>query len=296
MSLQPGAILNSKQDNTVPSHAPSGENSAATGPVIRLRDVKKSFGKLKVLDGVSIDFPRGKTTVIMGPSGCGKSVTLKHIVGLMHPDSGEVWFEDHRIDRLREKELSEVRLQIGFLFQLSALFDSMTVGENLAFPLIEHTDFNPKQRAARIDEVLSVVDMQGAEHRLPSELSGGQRKRVALARAIVLQPRVVLYDEPTTGLDPIRADGIDQLVKKLRDRLHVTSIVVTHDMNSARKVSDKAVLLLDGKVEAEGTFAELEANPNFRVQQFLQGVYRREDDALERPSTPGQAASLSELI
>jgi phospholipid/cholesterol/gamma-HCH transport system ATP-binding protein len=266
-------------------------NSQDSGPVIRLKNLKKSFGKQVVLDGVSIDFPRGKTTVIMGPSGCGKSVTLKHIVGLLHPDAGEVWFEDTRVDHLRERELASVRLQIGFLFQLSALFDSMTVGENLEFPLIEHTDFSPAQRKARIDESLSLVDMHGAENKIPSELSGGQRKRVALARAIVLQPRVVLYDEPTTGLDPIRSDGIDQLVTKLRDCLHVTSIVVTHDMNSARKVSDKAVLLLNGKVEAEGTFKELEANPDFRVQQFLQGVYRREDDAEERVSTPGQAAN-----
>ncbi len=263
-----------------------------TGYAIRLVNVSRSFGPQIVLDGVNINIPRGQTTVIMGPSGCGKSVMLKHIVGLLQPSSGEVWVEDQRIDQLRERDLVPIRLQIGFLFQLSALFDSMSVADNIAFPLIEHTTLTESQRRDKIHHALELVDLDGVEHKLPAQLSGGQRKRVALARAIVLEPRIILYDEPTTGLDPIRSDGIDQLVNKLRKELGVTSVVVTHDMNSARKVAEHCFLLLNGKVAAQGTFEQLQQNPDFRVQQFLQGVYRRDDIEAERPSTPGQAASL----
>jgi phospholipid/cholesterol/gamma-HCH transport system ATP-binding protein len=262
-----------------------------TGYAIRLVNVARKFGPQVVLDGVNINIPRGQTTVIMGPSGCGKSVMLKHIVGLLQPTSGEVWIEDQRIDQLRERDLRPIRLQIGFLFQLSALFDSMSVADNIAFPLIEHTTLTPSQRRDKIHHALELVDLDGVESKLPAQLSGGQRKRVALARAIVLEPRIILYDEPTTGLDPIRSDGIDQLVNKLRKELGITSVVVTHDMNSARKVAEHCFLLLNGKVAAQGTFEQLQQNPDFRVQQFLQGVYRRDDIEAERPSSPGQAAS-----
>lgn len=262
-----------------------------TGYAIRLVNVKRNFGSQVVLDGVNINIPRGQTTVIMGPSGCGKSVMLKHIVGLLQPSSGEVWVEEQRIDQLRERDLGPIRLRIGFLFQLSALFDSMNVAENISFPLIEHTNLTESERMKKVRHALELVDLDGVEQKLPSQLSGGQRKRVALARAIVLEPQIILYDEPTTGLDPIRSDGIDQLVNKLRRELGVTSVVVTHDMNSARKVAEHCFLLLNGKVAAQGTFEQLQQNPDFRVQQFLQGVYRRDDIEAERPSTPGQAAT-----
>jgi len=244
-----------------------------------MRNVSKSFGEQLVLDDFCLEVPAAKTTVIMGPSGCGKSVALKHIVGLLKPDSGEIFFDGHRIDQLSEDELAPIRLQIGLLFQMSALFDSMTVAENLEFPLIEHTRLTPKERAAKIADALATVDLAGAQPKLPAQLSGGQRKRVALARAIVLRPRVVLYDEPTTGLDPVRADGINELIIKLNKSLGVTNVVVTHDLISAQKVSDRVVMMLSGKIVAEGTYEEVANNPDERVQHFLAGKYFREDDA-----------------
>jgi phospholipid/cholesterol/gamma-HCH transport system ATP-binding protein len=257
----------------------AGRPAPPNEPIIRLVDVHKSFGNQKVLKGINLDIAAGQTTVIMGPSGCGKSVMLKHIVGLLKPNSGEIWFDSIRIDKLGERDLRHARLQIGLLFQMGALFDSMTVEENVAFPLAEHTRMDAAARRQRVVECLATVDMEGYEPRLPSELSGGQRKRVALARAIVLQPRVVLYDEPTTGLDPIRADGINQLIIKLKKKMGVTGVVVTHDLVSARKVADRVAMLHDGVVLAEGTYRELEANQDPRVQHFLGGQYDPADDA-----------------
>jgi len=245
-----------------------------------------------VLDGVNLDIQTAKTTVIMGPSGCGKSVMLKHIVGLLRPDSGEVYFDDQRIDSLSERGLAPVRLQIGLLFQMGALFDSMTVEDNIAFPLIEHTPLLRAERRERVMSALETVDLAGVEHKLPSQLSGGQRKRVALARAIVLRPRVVLYDEPTTGLDPIRSDGINELIIKLKEVVGVTNIVVTHDLISARKVADRVVMLLTGKVAADGTFDSLANSPDPRVQHFLAGKYDRDVDAPEQLRT-GEVAQES---
>lgn len=253
-----------------PARAP--ESGAPAPPLISFRGVRKAFGELTVLDGISFDIPRGETTVILGPSGSGKSVILKHMVALLRPDEGEVFFDGRRIDRLRERELIGIRLQIGLLFQMGALFDSMTVEENVGFPLREHLRLGDEARRERVRRALAMVDLHNLEHRLPSELSGGQRKRVALARAIVLEPRVVLYDEPTTGLDPIRADGINDLVIKLKRALGVTGVVVTHDLVSARKVADRVIMLLDGGIAAEGTFDELLANPEPRVRRFLAGI------------------------
>ncbi|MDX2148617.1 MAG: ABC transporter ATP-binding protein [Planctomycetota bacterium] len=252
--------------------------------LLRIRDLHKSFGSLHVLRGIDLDIPRGKTTVVLGPSGCGKSVMLKLINGLMHPDRGEIWFDNQRIDDLPERKLRDVRRRMGFLFQMGALFDSMTIAENIEFPLVEHTKLGKGERRQRVLDALDTVDLKGIAERLPSQLSGGQRKRVALARAIVLEPKLVLYDEPTTGLDPIRSDGIDQLVNKLERQLGVTSVVVTHDLNSARKIAEQVVLLLDGLIAAQGTFADLERSTNPRVQQFIRGEYRRDDDALPTPS------------
>lgn len=246
--------------------------------MVRLVNVKKQFGEQVVLDGISIDFARGQSTVVMGPSGCGKSVMLKHVIGLLAPDSGEVYVDGQRIDRLKERDLAPIRLKVALLFQMGALFDSMSVLENVEFPLREHTTLTRDERRARIAEALALVDMRGSESKLPAQLSGGQRKRVALARAIVLKPRAVLYDEPTTGLDPIRSDGINELILKLRNELGVTSIVVTHDLVSARKVADRVVMLMKGHVVASGTFDEVERSPDPAVRRFLLGQYDRTDE------------------
>ena len=224
-----------------------------------------------MLRGISIDFPAGKTTVVLGPSGCGKSVMLKHIVGLLKPDYGEVWFEDTRIDTLSESKLGPIRRQFGFLFQQGALFDSMSVRDNVGFPLLEHTKMTAEQREARIKEVLGMVGLADALDKMPADLSGGQRKRVALARAIVLEPKVILYDEPTTGLDPIRADVINELILKLQRQLRMTSVVVTHDLISAFKIADLTVMLHEGKVIFQGTPQELRESPDPIVQRFLRG-------------------------
>ncbi|MCE7973568.1 MAG: ATP-binding cassette domain-containing protein [Leptolyngbya sp. PLA1] len=267
---------------------PSRPAALAASPIIRLEALEKRFGSQVVLDGVTLSFEEAKTTVIMGPSGCGKSVMLKHIIGLLRPDAGAVYYDGLRVDRLSERRWGPIRQDIGLLFQMSALFDSMTVAENVEFPLREHTSLTAAQRDRRIAEALEVVDMLGFEQRLPAQLSGGQRKRVALARAIVLRPRVVLYDEPTTGLDPIRAAGIDGLILKLRRTLGVTNIVVTHDLTSAERVADTAVMLLQGRVAAQGSFATLRACTDPRVQHFLRGVYDRDEDrgSDESPQDP----------
>ncbi|MBS0196014.1 MAG: ABC transporter ATP-binding protein [Planctomycetes bacterium] len=253
------------------------------GGLIRLVGVYKSFGSQTVLDNFNLEIPPAQTTVIMGPSGCGKSVTLKHIIGLLKPDRGEIYFDGERIDQLSETEMVRVRLQIGLLFQMSALFDSMTVAENIEFPLLEHTRLTRRERAAKVAEALETVDLAGAEPKLPAELSGGQRKRVALARAIVLRPRVVLYDEPTTGLDPIRADGINNLIIKLNRTLGVTNVIVTHDLISAKKIADRVVMMLGGRIAAEGTYDQVAHSNDRRVQDFITGHYVREDDADETP-------------
>jgi phospholipid/cholesterol/gamma-HCH transport system ATP-binding protein len=269
-------------------------SSSASSPergkdIIRFSGVRKAFGPQVVLDGLDLAFTEGKTTVVLGPSGSGKSVMLKHIVGLLRPDLGRVDFDGTRIDTLDEEALIPFRLQIGFLFQMAALFDSMTVEENISFPLVEHTRLTAAQRRDRVRDALKVVDLEGVERKLPSQLSGGQRKRVGLARAIVTEPRVVLYDEPTTGLDPIRSDGINELILKLRRTLGVTGIVVTHDLTSARKVADRVVMLLNGRIAADGTFAQLESSPDPRVQHFLAGQYSREDDdALSKDAPPDE--------
>jgi len=248
--------------------------------IVQLVGVHKAFGGPPVLDGVSIDFQRAKTTVVLGPSGCGKSVMLKHIIGLLRPDAGEIYFEGQRIDRFTEREFGPVRLQVALIFQMSALFDSMTVAENLEFPLLEHTTLTRAQRKDRVAAALETVDLAGAQPKLPSELSGGQKKRVALARGLVMNPRVVLYDEPTTGLDPIRADGINELILKLQRTMGVTSIVVTHDLISARKIADTFVMLQAGRVAASGTYEQIEQSPDPRVQAFMHGHYDSGDDRL----------------
>lgn len=257
---------------------PEGDRAASRRSIVRFEDVHKSFGSLVVLSGLTVGFREGETTVVMGPSGTGKSVLLKHIVGLLRPDRGSVWFDDNRVDTLDEESLTPIRKQIGFVFQLSALFDSMTIRENLTFPLVEHTDLNDAQLAEKSEESLHLVDLAGVGSKRPAELSGGQQRRVAFARAIMLRPRVMLYDEPTTGLDPVRADGICQLILKLQSELGVTGICVTHDLVSARKIADRVVMLGGGKIIADGTFAEVEQSRDEHVQNFLRGHYEPEEE------------------
>ncbi|MFM9956914.1 MAG: ABC transporter ATP-binding protein [Phycisphaerales bacterium] len=246
--------------------------------IVRFEDVHKSFGNLVVLSGVSVGFEEGRTAVVMGPSGTGKSVLLKHIVGLLRPDKGSVWFDAARVDTLNEDGLAPVRRQIGFVFQLSALFDSMTIRDNLAFPLVEHMDLSDDEMSDRAEEALRMVDLAGVGGKRPAELSGGQQRRVAFARAIMLRPRVMLYDEPTTGLDPVRADGICQLILKLQAELGVTGICVTHDLVSARKIADRVVMLGGGRIIADGPFEAIEKSDDEHVQNFLRGHYEPEEE------------------
>ncbi|MBS0188681.1 MAG: ABC transporter ATP-binding protein [Planctomycetes bacterium] len=261
----------------MPEAARGGTGEGAP-PIISLRGLHKSFGSQHVLAGVNLDIAEGQTTVVLGPSGSGKSVMLKHIVGLLRPDKGEIYFDGQRVDNLRERDMTDLRLQVGLLFQGGALFDSLSVEENIEFPLREHTKLSREERHERVAQALEVVDLKGMFRKLPAQLSGGQRKRVALARAIVLQPRVVLYDEPTTGLDPIRSDGINELIIKLKKNLGVTNIVVTHDLVSARKVADRCVMLLHGKIAADGTYDELARHQDPHVSHFFMGQYDHEDE------------------
>ncbi len=239
--------------------------------IVQLIGVSKWFNGLAALRDVTLQFALGKTTVVLGPSGCGKTVMLKHIIGLLKPDQGEVWFEGCRIDTLSETRLGPIRRQFGFLFQQGALFDSMSVGDNVGFPLLEHTNLAAPQRQEQVRAMLGMVGMTGSIDKMPAELSGGQRRRVALARAIVLQPKIILYDEPTTGLDPIRAGVINHLMLRLQREPRITSIVVTHDLASAFQVADVMVMLYDGTVIMQGTPQEFRRSSNPIVQRFLQG-------------------------
>lgn len=239
--------------------------------IIRLIDLRKSFGPLAVLRGVSLDIAHGQTTVVLGPSGCGKTVLLKHVIGLLQPDSGQVLFDGQDLAAMTERRLYDVRTRFGYLFQGGALFDSMTALDNVTFPLIERTKLSMADIKGRAMECLALVGLTSFAGHMPASLSGGQRKRVALARAIALRPEVILYDEPTTGLDPIRADVINELILKLERELHVTSIVVTHDMASAFKVGDRLIMLHEGKLMADAprdSFAKIELPI---VQRFIHG-------------------------
>ena len=239
--------------------------------LIEFRKVFKRFGRQVVLNHVDLRVAEGESLVILGASGSGKSVMLKHMVGLLQPDDGEVWFDGRRMDDLSERKLVDVRVQFGFLFQMGALFDSMNVEENVAFPLVEHTDKAVADVSDVVDAKLRMVGLPEVRKKMPAELSGGQRKRVALARAIALEPRVILYDEPTTGLDPIRSDVINELILKLQRELKVTSVVVTHDMNSAFKVADRIVMLHEGKLIFDGTPDQIRASEDPIIRRFVLG-------------------------
>ncbi len=233
--------------------------------------VSKSFGAKVVLNGTDLLIPKGETLVIIGRSGEGKSVLLKHIVRLLEPDSGRIWVEGQEISRLGIRHLMRLRRRFGFLFQGAALFDSMDVCHNVGLMLKEHTDWTDERMRERACECLSLVGLDGAADKLPSELSGGMKKRAGLARAIVMEPEYILYDEPTTGLDPITGDAINELIIKLRQELGVTSIVVTHDMPSAFKIADRMAMLSSGKIVFTGTVDEVRQTDHPMVRQFIEG-------------------------
>jgi phospholipid/cholesterol/gamma-HCH transport system ATP-binding protein len=239
--------------------------------MIRIRGLRKKLGGKQVLDGIELDVPAGCTLVILGRSGTGKSVLLKHIIGLMQPDEGTIEVDGQIITGLSERELNEVRKRFGMLFQSAALFDSLSVGENIALPLREHTHMTAAEISQRVRERLEWVGMQGIEENRTSSLSGGMRKRVGLARAIAMDPAYILYDEPTTGLDPIMADVINRLIRSLQKRIGVTSIVVTHDLHSAMQVGDELALIHDGRVVFTGTPAEARETESVLVRQFIEG-------------------------
>jgi len=240
--------------------------------MIEVRDLKKSFDSHKILDGVSFRIEKGESVVIIGRSGGGKSVLLKHLIGLLQPNSGQVLIDGENIVHMNERQLLHVRHKFGMLFQSAALFDSMTVAENVAFAFHGDRSIPQHELRKKVAEALEMVDLAGTEKKMPSELSGGMKKRVGLARAIVYQPQIVLYDEPTTGLDPIVSDSIDKLILLVRDRLDVTSVVVTHDMRSARRVGQRVLMLHDKKIYASGTSEEFFASKDPIVRQFIDGI------------------------
>lgn len=240
--------------------------------MIDVINLHKSFGEKKVLDGLNLTIKTGITKVIIGRSGIGKSVLLKHIIGILKPESGQVIIDGQDVTKLASKELNDLRLSFGMLFQGAALFDSLTVLENVGFNLIEHTDLDKQTIRKKVQEALSLVGLYGIEDLMPSELSGGMKKRVGLARAICMRPKIILYDEPTTGVDPIMADAVNDLIKNLHDKLEVTSIVVTHDMVSAYKIGSQIAMLYDGKIVGEGTPDEIKNTSNPIIKQFVTGA------------------------
>jgi len=240
--------------------------------MIQVLSLKKSFGTQPILDGVDFCIQTGESAAIIGRSGGGKSVLLKHMIGLLQPDAGEVMVDGENITRMTERQLLRVRAKFGMVFQGAALFDSMTVAENVAFPLRHDRTCTGVALEKRVAAALEMVDLPGTQKKKPAELSGGMRKRVGLARAIIYEPQIVLYDEPTTGLDPIMSDSIDHLIIRVRDQLKVTSVVVTHDMRSARRVGEHVFLLHEKRIYAHGTADEIFSSTDPIVRQFIDGV------------------------
>lgn len=236
---------------------------------IDIINVHKSFGRQNVLEGIDLSVPRGKISVILGRSGIGKSVLLKHMIGLIRPDKGKVIVDGVDIMSLSKPELNKFREKFGMLFQGAALFDSLTVFENVAFPLVEHTDYDKVTIAKIVKQKLALVGLHGVEEKMPAELSGGMKKRVGLARAIALEPEIILYDEPTTGLDPVMADSVDRLILDTQRKLGITSVVISHDIKSAFEIGDKIAMIEEGKIIAEGDREQFKKSPHPLVQRFL---------------------------
>jgi len=240
--------------------------------MIKLIKITKSFKSQKVLDELDLNIDPEKITVIIGQSGGGKSVLLKHIIGLIRPDSGQIIIDGIDISNLNDKKLNEVRKKFGMLFQDAALFDSMTVGENVAFPLNEHTRLSRKEINKTVNEKLNLVGLENVTHKMPSELSGGMRKRVGLARAIALDPKIVLFDEPTTGLDPIMRESVDELIVSTQKRTKATFVIISHDIESAFTIAHKVAMLYQGKIVAVGTPDEIRSSNNSFVKRFIKDL------------------------
>jgi phospholipid/cholesterol/gamma-HCH transport system ATP-binding protein len=239
--------------------------------IIDMRNVHKSFGDNHVLRGISLDVERGTSAVVMGGSGTGKSVLIKHIVKLLEPDEGEIWVKGRRIDLMKGDELDKMRLSTGYLFQGGALFDSMTVAGNVGFPIREHTDWDEERILESVREKLALVELEGVEGKMPAELSGGMKKRVALARSLALDPEVILFDEPTTGLDPMTSATIAHLIRNTREQVETSAVIVTHDISLARLVASRVAFLEGGRFRFVGTWEELEATADPLVQRFVAG-------------------------
>jgi phospholipid/cholesterol/gamma-HCH transport system ATP-binding protein len=256
----------SRIEDSTPVPAPRGE------PIVEFQDVWKRYGSREILAGVNLQIRRGEVLCILGPSGTGKSVTLRHINGLTKPDDGEVRVFGQSVGPLSEDDLAPLRRRLAMLFQGGALFDSMNVEENIAFPLREHTDHSDQEIAEIVAQKLKMVDLPGIQRKMPSELSGGMRKRVALARSIALEPEIILYDEPTTGLDPVTSEKIAQLIVDINVRLKTTSIVVTHDIVTARTVSDRIAFLHQGRFQFVGTFTAAARGGPLVLQEYFRAM------------------------
>lgn len=239
--------------------------------MIKIIDVWKRFDDLEVLKGIDVDIQEGETFVIIGQSGTGKSVFLKLLIGLLKPDKGKIFIQGRDITEMNDCQLNKLRTEFGMVFQYAALFDSLNVYENVAFSLMEHTDLDDEHIKQRVQECLKLVGLEGIEEKMPAELSGGMKKRVAIARAIVLNPKIILYDEPTAGLDPVVASSINKLIKELKQKTQTTSVVVTHDMKSAYEVGDRIAMLYQGKLIEIGTPQEIQNTSNPIVRQFING-------------------------
>jgi len=249
------------------------------GTMIEVRGLAKSIGEQEILRGVDLIVAKGETLAIIGRSGGGKSVLLKHLIGLMTPDAGEIWIDGENIIGKTERQLAAIRRKIGILFQSGALFDSMTVEQNIAFPLEEAGERDREKIAEKVREILEVVELEGEQEKMPVNLSGGMKKRVGLARSIVRRPSCVLYDEPTSGLDPVVSDSINRLIRRLQKRFGVTSVVVTHDMKSAFHIADHIAYLHEGRIYFYGTPQELEISDDPLIQDFILGRSEREPAA-----------------
>jgi len=267
-----------------PSPKPPTESRAiptnSSSPMIAVSSLKKKIGQQEILRGVDLEIRTGETLALIGRSGGGKSVLLKHLIGLMEPDSGEIWIHGQNIIGMKERQLAGIREKVGILFQSGALFDSMTVAENIAFPLREAGERDPKVLHSKVVQMLEVMEMEGQEEKMPESLSGGMKKRVGLARAIIRQPSCVLYDEPTAGLDPVVADSINHLIRRLQTHFGITSLVVTHDMKSAFDVADRIAYLHEGRVYFHGTPSELQKSSDRLIQDFLLGRSEGRADCL----------------
>jgi phospholipid/cholesterol/gamma-HCH transport system ATP-binding protein len=238
---------------------------------VRIRGLRKTFARtgMEVLKGIDLDFERSKVNVVIGGSGTGKSVLIKHVIGLLKPDEGHIWVDGVDVPTLKDTEIGKFRRKFGMVFQTAALFDSMTVEDNVAFPLVEHTRQSRQEIKARVDDKLAALGLKGSNDKYPGELSGGMRKRVGLARALVLEPEIILYDEPTTGLDPIATENVDSMILDVMERFKVTSIVISHDMASVFRVADRIAMLAEGVIAASGTVDEIRETDNPYVRRFI---------------------------